>query len=146
MGPEVVLLFFAAVFGSLIFVGLPVGLYYQQERRKLELEHAERIKAIELGRSLPGETANGAWSIPSKLAASVGVGVPISVFGCATVASMATGFHEGIWIATAMVGLGSVLCGTILAGQAFGLGKSSRAADSKPMIPEDAYDVVGSRG
>ena len=33
--------------------GLPIVLYLQHERRKREMEHTERMKALELGRTFP---------------------------------------------------------------------------------------------
>ena len=48
-----------------------------------------------------------------------------------------------------MVGLGSVICGTVLAGVSFA--RTDQARDQaqfalKPEFAEDAYDVVSSRG
>jgi hypothetical protein len=64
-------------------------------------------------------------------------------------ASQSVGYHEAIWIAAALVGTASVICGTVLAGQVFALEKTpspSQPADFKPQVEEDAYDVVSMRG
>ena len=44
---------FIAVVGGLLFGAIPIAFHFRHERRKRELEHIERMKALELGRTLP---------------------------------------------------------------------------------------------
>jgi hypothetical protein len=137
---------------------LPIILHYRGERRKRELDHIERMSAIEVGRSYPGELKNSLESfpksvIPHLVAAGIGVVVPIGVVAFAGLVTLIGGFQKEVWITAAMVGLGGVICGTVLAGNA-ALHKgttpepegSTQFATSKPEVDEDAYDVVSARG
>ncbi len=130
-----VLLVFGATF-------IPIILGFRHSKRNRELEHAERIKALEMGRPLPGEAKDQPWSMAARMATWIGAGVPIGVFVCAWLTSMMVGYHETVWGAAGVVGLSGVICGAILAGQAI----KSDAATAKPRVEEDSYDVVSSRG
>ena len=137
---------------------LPIIFHFRSERRKRELEHIERMRAIEVGRAFPGESKFGLsgipqWVVPHVIAVSIGAVVPLGVFLCGLLASLIVGFHKDIWIAAGMVGLGAVIAGTSLAGVAVQKMASSGLPEqagsymnSKPHIDEDAYDVVSSRG
>jgi hypothetical protein len=139
---------------SIIILGftvsiLPIVLAFRHSRRKLELDHAERMKAIELGGPVPrqGEGEDEPWTMAARLVMALGVVVPLGSLGCAFFASLALGFHQAIWVMAGMVGLGGVLCGGLLAGQTFGANRRSpEFTDLKPYVEEDAYDVVGARG
>jgi hypothetical protein len=148
---------FTAVLFAL--VAMPFFLHFRGERRKRELDHIERMRAIEVGRAYPGEGKFGLagipqWIVPHVIAVSIGAVVPLGVFLCAFLASLITGFHKDIWVAASMVGFGGVICGTVLEGVTFSktssTGEPEQAAgaylNSKPHIDEDAYDVVSSRG
>jgi hypothetical protein len=147
-------------FTAILFavVALPFILHFRGERRKRELDHIERMRAIEVGRAYPGESKFGLagipqWVVPHVIAALIGAVVPLGVFLCAFLASLIVGFHQDIWMATCLVGFGAVICGTVLEGVAFSKTCLSGAPEqgeaylnSKPHIDEDAYDVVSSRG
>jgi hypothetical protein len=148
-------------FGTLCLLSLailPIILHYRGERRKRELDHIERMSAIEVGRSYPGELKNSLQAfpksvIPHLVAAAIGAVVPIGVFAFAGLVTLIGGFHKEIWVTSAMVGLGGVICGTVLAGNAAQLkgtttepDGSALFASSKPEVDEDAYDVVSTRG
>jgi hypothetical protein len=143
----------------LIVVITPIFLHFRGERRKRELEHIERIRAIDAGRPYPGENRFGLpavprWVVPQLVAGSIGAVVPLGVFLFAFLTSLIGGFHKDIWIAAGMVGLGAVICGAVLAGTAFQAPaaasdeseRSNSYLNSKPHVDEDAYDVVSSRG
>ena len=144
--------------GLFVFLALPIVLHHHGERRKRELEHIERMRAIDAGRPYPGENRFGLaglpkWVVPQIIAVAIGAVVPLGVFLCAFLTNLITGYHKDIWIAAAMVGLGSVICGTVLAGAAFQKFASSDESEgfaayrnSKPHVEDDAYDVVSSRG
>jgi hypothetical protein len=132
-----------------ITVLLPILLAFRESGRKVELDHAARMKAIELGRSLPREDTgqDEPWTMAARLAMAIGVVVPLGSLGCAFLASLALGFHQDMWVAGGMVGLAGVLCGGLLAGHTFGASKSTlKHANDKPYLEDDAYDVVGARG
>jgi hypothetical protein len=125
-------------------IGIPVYLGLKHDRWKRQLEHEERMKALELGRSMPGDES---WWSPARIGLMIAAGVPIGTFFCAMMATGAAGFQEGVWIPTAVVSLAAVLCGSMVAGHAHGGGAQAvdRAA-YKPAVEDDAYDVVSARG
>ena len=146
-----------STFSVAIVVALPIVLHFRAERRKRELDHIERMRAIEVGRSYPGELKNSLlafphWAVPHLIALSIGVAVPLGVFLFAFLATLIGGFHQDVWMASMLVGLGAVICGTVLAYGAFKMtagpesDHSGANVDSKQFIDEDAYDVVSSRG
>jgi hypothetical protein len=125
---------------------LAIHLGIRHDKYKRELEHKERMRALELGRSLPGDTP---WLSPAKLGLLIAGGVPIGIFTCASIVSVESGFHQDVWIAAGMVGLGGVISGTLLAGLSFARTEEARPKAEyalKPEIAEDAYDVVSARG
>src|SRR5271165_4058366 len=102
----------------LAFLGLGIGYYavhfgIRLERTKRELEHKERMRALELGRSLPGD---GSWLSPLRAGVLVAAVVPIGALGSALLASLGLGYEEGIWTAAGMVSVFAVVSGTVLSG------------------------------
>lgn len=139
-----IVLGYIAVIGGLWFGAVPIAFHCQREKRKRELEHIERLRALELGRTLPQDVS---WVSPVKLGAIIATVVPVGVFVPVWMATQLVGYHEIMWIAAAVVGLAAVLCGSILSGCSLQLeANPSESAAGKPYVEEDAYDVVGSRG
>jgi hypothetical protein len=139
----------AAIILSFAVTLVPILLGFRHSRRKLELEHAARMRAIELGQSVhqQAEREDEAWTETARLAKAIGVIVPQSSLGCAFLASLLLGVHQEIWIAAGMVGLAGVVCGCLLAAQTVGANKDAhQGADLKPHVDENAYDVVSARG
>jgi hypothetical protein len=135
---------FFAVTGGLAIGPFAIWFGGRQQQRKREMEHIERMKALEFGRTLPQDEP---WSSPARIGALIGVVVPLGVFLSVAIATSAAGFHEGMWIAAGMVGMASVIAGATLAGQSIHHQKTSdRTAIVKPYVEDDAYDVVSSRG
>jgi threonine/homoserine/homoserine lactone efflux protein len=134
------------------FLGLGIAYYaihlgIRLERTKRELEHKERMRAFELGRSLPGDVS---WLSPQRAGALVAAAVPIVVVSFAALSSMTVGYHEGTWVMAGIVSCFAVFCGTMLCGHA-SAGQSQNAPQvaaniEKEQIEDDAYDVVSSRG
>jgi hypothetical protein len=124
---------------------VPVALGFKHARLLRELEHAERMKAMELGRTLPQDEP---WWTPARISVALGVGVPIAVSCCAWWTTAAVGYHEEIWIMSGMVSLAGVICGTaLMAKNLTARARAERlAADMKPAFDADAYDVVSTRG
>jgi hypothetical protein len=135
----------------LAFLGIGIGYFaihlgIRHDKYKRELEHQERMRALELGRSLPGDSS---WLSPAKLSLLIAAGVPIGIFTCASFATVESGFHQDIWMAACLVGLGSVICGTVLGALSFARTDQARHQAEyslKPEVDEDAYDVVSARG
>ncbi len=127
-------------------VVVPTSLYFKHARHVRDLEHAERMKALSMGRSLPQDEP---WWSPPRLCLMIAAGVPASVFLIAGMASDSVGFHEEIWIAAAMVGLAGVVSGSLLAHRHLAAREVVRDQapwGSKPDVEADAFDVVSSRG
>ncbi len=134
------------------FLGIGIAYYaihfgIRLERTKRELEHKERMMALELGRSLPGDTP---WLSPLRVGFAIALCVPVAAFGFATVATQTVGYHSDTWQAAGMVSIFSVVCGTVVvclsaARQAQPAGERE-AQGAKSQVEEDAYDVVSARG
>jgi hypothetical protein len=127
---------------------VPTALGIKHARFLREVEHAERMRAMELGRTLAGDES---WT-PAGLAASIGAGVPIAAMLVAFVMTRSIldpASVEAITKMAGMIGLGGVICGTVLAAQQFGRRQPAAPVDSfaeKPSYDPDAFDVVGRRG
>jgi hypothetical protein len=135
----------AAIAMPIVLVPIILGIRHARIER--ELEHAERIKAMELGRTLPQD--EGWWTLP-RISVAIGAGVPVAVFFCAWQASLSMDDPKDVWIGAAIVGLGAVISGSILAARHFsgrdGLPQVVDPHQVKPQVDDDAYDVVSSRG
>jgi threonine/homoserine/homoserine lactone efflux protein len=136
----------------LAFLGIGIGYYAVHfgiglERTKRELEHKERMRARELGRSLPGD---GSWLSPLRVGFAIALGVPVAAFGFATLSTQAVGYHADIWQAAGMVSIFSVVCGSVVV--CLSAARQARperehvAQEEKSQVEEDAYDVVSARG
>jgi hypothetical protein len=125
----------------------PVALGLRHARLERELEHRERMRALELGRTHPKDEP---WWTPARICVMIGAGVPVGVFFCAWMATMASGFHEIIWAMAGMSAMTAVICGSLLAAKHFAHRAHAESYvsgyDAKPAFDADAFDVVGSRG
>jgi hypothetical protein len=132
---------------SIPIVVVPASLLFKYSKYKRECEHLERMKALEVGRTLPGDEP---WWSPSRTIVAIGAGVPVGVFGCAWLASVSSRVHEEVWVMAGMVGVTSVICGTVLAAKESARRRQTEAAIQavyeKPYLDADAYDVAGRRG
>ena len=135
----------------LAFLGIGIAYFaihlgIRHDRYKRELEHNERMSALELGRSLPGDTP---WLSPARLGFLIASVVPIGIFGFAWLAT-----SEARLPSRHLDGRGHGGLGQCHAGRARGLRMATARTDRahhqaelvlKPEIAEDAYDVVSSR-
>lgn len=119
----------------------PTAMAFKHAAKLRDLDHAERMRALELGRFNP---ADGEWTTNGRIGAGIGAGVPIIAMIAAMIATLETGFHQEIWMFSGMVGVAAVICGTILAAGA--RSAEVKGIDAKPVYEPDAFDVVGSRG
>ena len=135
------------IVGMLIpIIIVPTALGIKHARYLREVEHAERMRAMELGRTL-AEDEKHSWT-PTGIAGSIGVGVPLGVMSIAFIASTKVGPSDTLWMAAAMIGVAGVICGSILAAMQLSKAHQTSAAplDAKPAYDPDQFDVVGSRG
>jgi hypothetical protein len=135
---------FIAVIGGLAIAPFSIFLGIRQAQRKREMEHIERMKALELGRTLPQDEP---WLSPTKIGAAIGILVPIAALTAAADASRQVGYHEELWLAATLVGITGLISGPILVfTSARKSAAPSASLETKPYVAEDAYDVVSSRG
>ncbi|HWE36648.1 MAG TPA: hypothetical protein VG406_08780 [Isosphaeraceae bacterium] len=140
------------VLGSLVLVGLLaiVG-GFLHSRRSRELEHAEKMKAIELGRPWPldksePEPEPEAADSPEQLPLTLLKSVPLGSLGIAVGASFLLRPEPMIWVAAGAVGVTSLICGTVLSLRQGPARGPEMSPASKPVSDPDALDVVGRRG
>lgn len=136
----------------LAFLGLGVAYFAiylgtRNERLKRELEHKEYMKALEMGRSLPGDTP---WLSPLRIGFLIATVVPIGIFGFAFWTSRGIGYQLDVWQGAGIVSVFAIACGSVVACLAFVKKSFSETHDpslvDKTPAGEDAYDVVSSRG
>jgi hypothetical protein len=132
------------IVGMLIpIIIVPTALGFKHARYLRQMEHDERMRAMELGQTLAEDQG---WT-PAQVAMTIGGVVPIAAMFIAYIAAPKSGESDTIWMAAAMIGVAGVICGSILAAQWFAkLGREMTAPAAKPEFDPDAYDVVGSRG
>lgn len=123
---------------------VPTALGIKHARYLREVEHAERMRAMELGQTYHTDRDGS----PALLAGGIGIGVPIVSMGIAFEVAKTVESSDALWAAACMVGVAGVICGTILAGIQFARRDQPAAASrvEKPVYDPDQFDVVGSRG
>lgn len=136
-------------------IGLPIVGGLISTALKAKHQHELRMRALELGRPLPGTL--GPWS-SAPLALKMGVWVPIGVF---LAALGVTGINSQVGpfavVSAGVVGCTAVICATILtalgaetrsAGDDSGLETPFQAHHAKPPAEPDfeGFGVVGRRG
>ncbi len=122
---------------------VPTSLAFRHARYLRDVEHSERMKAMELGRTLPGDEM---WTTPGRVVVSIGAFLPIASLFLAFIASNALGFHAAIWAACGSVGVVGVIGGTVLASKHLFASNEAGPTVSKPSHDPDAFDVVSQRG
>ena len=120
----------------------PTAIVFRYARRVRELDHVERMRALELGRILPKDER---WWSPGRLPAAVGAFLPLGSLVVAFFASESIGFRESIWASCGAVAVTAVICGTFLIARSQSQSSADRIG-SKPYFDPDELDVVGRRG
>ncbi|WP_169972618.1 hypothetical protein [Tautonia rosea] len=124
----------------MLLIGYPIVLGIRSAARQKEMEHLERMRAIELGRPIANELG---WWTPARMAVGIGIGVPIGVFAIGTAAAEATGAAPFIWPSAGAVGVAAVICGTVLASRfSMNEANASKGLNVKPYVDPDAYDAA----
>jgi hypothetical protein len=115
-----------------------------------EWEHAERMRALEMGMPVPPRES--AWA-KALVCVAIGLGVPVIAFSITLAAYERPGAADELWVAPAVVSGLSVISATLLGGFLFvGGAKAGSTAPRgqhpgvKPVGDPDAIDVVGRRG
>lgn len=125
---------------------VPACLAIRAGRQKRELEHLERMKALEMGQPVHGagtDRSSRTWA-----GAAVAIAVPAITFTMSFLANMNSRGQEYTWVVSGVVGTIGIFAGLRLAGvesaQSGRLPSPSRAF--KGTYDPDAYDVVSRRG
>lgn len=135
----------------LAFLGIGIAYYavhfgIRLEKLKRELTHKERMRALELGRSLPGDRP-GPRLLRGGLIATA---VPICVCGLAWLTSESVGYTKGVWERASIVSIFALVCGSVVAviapARQSKLEQDALTSACKPQTEEDAYHVVSTRG
>lgn len=145
--------------GSILAIGLIALLIYRHERH---LRHVERIKALELGRRLPGDLPDPDRELAHK---SFSAGLWGAFWGFAfaansTVAGSNPAISMAVAVAAAVIGVSGIVCGTILSfrvrsgadhpathhAHAHAPSAPWTTTPGKPIADPDAYDVAAARG
>ena len=132
---------------------------FVQVRRQRMLAHAERMKALDLGRSMPDDVATARIraafgrltgssdeeASPSRKCFSTAIWVAFwGVMAAASGSGVSPGVSLAIAASVGAIGVTSVICGTVLAARSSEATAHQHAA--KAPIEDDAFDVVSSRG
>jgi hypothetical protein len=121
----------------------PVAIVSKLMQKKRELEHMERMRALELGRVLPQDQP---WFNPTRVIALIAGFVPLVSLAIAGIMTSEIGYHDEVWMTCGGVGISSVVCGTYLAGKYLFRSQTGEDPNVKGHFDPDAYDVVGRRG
>lgn len=136
---------------------------FLHHRRERLLTHAERMKALEMGREFPDDPKVAQMRVLMNRDESKKSGDDSASGRC-----YSTAFWVAFWgfitmggvvradipvvipilmaLAVAAIGVVSMICGTILAKKEMDEGNALEVAFHKPAYEPDAFDVVGSRG
>jgi hypothetical protein len=119
---------------------VPTILGLRHARIDRELEHRERMRALELGRTLPKDEP---WWSPGRIALAIGAGVPMVVFFLAWMTTDSVESHTP-WISAGIVAMTAVLCGSFLAHRHLIHVERAEARGAwaeKPRFNADEYDM-----
>ena len=124
-----------------------VAALHQAHRRK-ELEHEERMAAMNMG--LPPSPHGLNWPA-AMVCIAVGAGVPIGTFAVALIATVVGEVPGGIWVAPVFVSFAAIkmaekLAFRTLKGKPEVRASSAPKAAAKPAFDPEAFEVVGRRG
>lgn len=133
---------------------VPTSLYFKQRLRVRELEHAERIRAMELG--IVPQAAGMSWP-GAAVCLGIGAGVPVGSMLIAWLAMFSNDLPSEIFGIPLLISFSAIWAAKSLADRMMGAAEETRPVaapnrmqagrdGAKPRFDPDAYDVVGSRG
>lgn len=140
------------VLGGVVLGVVPIVLGIRQKERLRRLQHAERLRALEMGVPLPADVA---W--PAAICIALGGLTPVGALGVALIATLVLRDQPGgpgltliIWGAALIVSITALRASATLAHRLFdGLrfpGESLRTATKPLAFDPDAFDTVSRRG
>lgn len=119
---------------------------FQNDRQKRELEHAERLKAIEFGTTLPQDRG-------MNPGVAIAIWVPLGVFGLALIGSSTSSYAAAfVWPSAAVVGATAIISGVVLAvsqpaAATVSVRNAVGPAPIKPhVVDPDTFDIADRRG
>jgi hypothetical protein len=125
---------------------VPVALAFKHAAQQRQFKHLERMKAMELGETLPEDEP---WWSPPRVALVIGGLVPITAMALGIAASAIVGYQPGVWVMTTLVSVAGVVSSAVLVTRHLThreIMKNAAPSHAKVALEDDAYDVVGSRG
>ncbi len=138
-------------------VVVPTSLLFRHRLRVREMEHDERIRAMELGIGMAPRKTEISWP-GAAVCIGIGAGVPIGSMLVAWLAVLTNNNLSGeVFGIPMLISFAAIWTAKSLANRMMGLpddDESATAPDrvqaaretAKPKFDPDAYDVVGSRG
>ncbi len=113
------ILVIAIVAIALLFIGILSWLGIRHAAKSRDLEHVERIKALELGRATGPSAADKYLHNIFWISFWIGAGVPIAATSAASTVMVQTRIQDfgiilSIWICVAVTSVASVACATVL--------------------------------
>jgi hypothetical protein len=129
---------------ALPLILVPTIMGMKHVARKREYQHLERMKALELGRPLPG---GDAWA--SAMAIAIGAVVPLGSILIGWLASLTTSSPTAPWEAAGPVAGVGVVCGFVLGWRLIGARSAAKRSqpseelNGKPIYDPEAYEFVG---
>lgn len=132
---------------------VPTSLWFRHRGRVQQMEHAERIRAMELG--IKPQAAQISWP-GAALCMAIGAGVPVGSMLVAWFATMTNEAPTEIFGIPLVMSFGAIWTAKALADRMMGgeeaeaIAAAQRARGvanpAKPTFDPDAYDVASSRG
>ncbi len=132
---------------------VPTSLWFRHRLRVRQMEHAERIRSMELGLALPQNSMS--WP-GAAVCLGIGAGVPIGSMVVAWLAMLTNNLPSEIFGIPLLISFSAIWAAKSLADRMLGASEKAEAYSSKhgqvvhgsakPAFDPDAYDVVGSRG
>ena len=132
---------------------VPTSLWFRHRLKVREMEHAERIRALELG--ITARQAGINWP-GAMLCLGMGAGVPIGTMIVAWLAMMTQDLPNEIFGIPLLISFGAIWAAKSLADRMMGVSDEDAPAlasrpqparaTAKSVADPDAYDFVGSRG
>lgn len=125
---------------------VPTVLILRYATRRREWEHAERMKALEMGQPELGQSVATRESAWPRAAVCIMIGAVLPIVSFALTASLLqSGLAPELWLSPVVVSVVAVPCGCGLAAHLFRSGGSSERPSVKPAAGPEVHDFAGYR-
>ena len=139
------------ILGGLALIVIGALSKAKQAQRRKEMEHLERMKALEMG--VAPSPVGMDWPA-AAVCMAIGAGVPVGSFAICWLATLTADAPDGIWVAPVFVSFSAIGAARKLAHRVIDPRSGSKkkptcarsAPAGKPEFDPDAFDVVGRRG